>query len=102
MNGKCTFVFLREEGGQSVYRKLSEFSAKELRVPAGYIPQAVWAERHGYTPKEVAKLAGHGRLWVSREINATMKVGRYRFVHINAVVREPLQFQQGNRRGGDK
>lgn len=96
MNHRGTFVQVEEkEDGTQIYRRLSQLSAKEMSVPAGYIPQAVWAERNNMTPQQAAKLAGHGRLWVTKDIAATMKVGYYRFIHANATVREPLQFLYG-------
>ncbi len=99
MNHRGTFVQVEEKAdGTQIYRRLSQLSAKEMAVPAGYIPQAVWAERNGLTSEQAAKLAGYGRLWVTKDIAATMKVGYYRFIHINAVVREPMQFQTGNNR----
>lgn len=77
-----------EPNGEQIWKVLNRLTAAEMRTPAGYAPVGIWAERRGYTIEQTRKLVSHGQLWVTKDIPATMRVGSYRFIHLNATVRE--------------
>ena len=100
MVNSIEFGLIRTEPcGTQIYKVLNRATAAEMKVPAGYVPVGIWAARKGYTKEQASKMAGMGRLWVTKDIAATMRVGHYRFVHLNATVRPLKQYQRGNNRG---
>jgi len=67
-----------------VYRGAKEYA---VVAPNGYVPSIVYATMHGFNPDRVCALATQGYLELSAKQNATVKLGSYRFIHVDARIK---------------